>query len=303
MPMTRELTRRGLLGTAASAGVGVVGTADRAAAIDSISVGQSGNGWSAKGTLQRYDDEGRNGALLGNVYGYSPDAVTVGDLHTLVWDGEVTRDVREDAHTSEVNVTVARIEEAIMENRIPVSNGTVDLFQQVLACHDWPALLVESEVTLPEGGDYTLCTLANPGIGDRSADPAAGDEAWVTSVDGYDAVVATDGGEYYLAFAQKQDWRREFDGQRIGDTTLAQGPDRSAWQDVYREGDGWIDSNEENAGRIDCAFGLYAGERDSMEWLTAVAFGRSERTALERAAKTLDNGYETERNKYVPWLE
>lgn len=303
--MVRDTTRRRLLRStgAAVAGLGVLGTAGSAAADDvDIPISSSGDGWSVHGTGEEYDTPRRRGALPEDLYAYSRKRMNVRDLHTVVWDGKVARDVRDDATRGSVNVTVARIPEVRIDNSIPVSGGTVNLDQRMLASEDGPALLIESEATLPAGGEYTVYTLANPEIGDVEGRPGVGDEAWKTRHEGYDAIVASDGG-YYVAFAQRDAWRKQFDGQRIGVEGVQRGPNKSAWRDVYVEQDGWIDANEENRGRIDLAFGLYASDWDSVNWLTGVGFGRSEAQALGEATKVLENGYEEERNKHVPWLD
>lgn len=219
--------------------------------------------------------------------------IVVDGLDTVVYDGSVTRNARTDASASEVNVTTSYVTEAYMSTTLPVADGTVELYQLALAAKDRPAILLSSEATIDASGDFTFFTVATPTIG---SDDGAENEAWLTDRDGYDVILATHDGQY-VAFAQRQDWRREFDGQRIGTVD-----GETAWDDIYTENDGWIDSNEYNQGRIDVGFGLYGGDVDSLSWLTGIGIGESEDDAVSSAVSVVDNGYETERTKYISWL-
>ncbi|WP_175480214.1 hypothetical protein [Natrinema salaciae] len=258
-----------------------------------IPLSSSGDGWEIGASAEQYDTADQRGARLEEVYSQNRSNILVDGVDTIVYDGSVTRNARTDASSSEVNVTNALVMEAYMSTLLPVTNGTVDLYQLALISKDTPAILLRSEATLSANGDYTFYTIATPTIG---SDDGTDNEAWLTSRDGYDVVVATHDGQY-VAFAQRQDWKKEFDGQRIGT------PDgKTAREDIYTENDGWIDSNEHNQGRIDVGVGLYAGDVDNLTWLTSVGIGQNETEAVSSAVSVIDNGYETERRKYIPWM-
>lgn len=292
--MSEEKFRRSFLKGAgatvtALGGLGSVGTV--AADVD-IPLSTRENGWEVGVSAEQYDTPDQQGARLEDIYKRDRSNILVDSLDTIVHDGTVTRTAHADASASEVNVTTARVTEAYLSTTLPVTNGSVDLYQRVLVSKDTPAILLESEATLPAAGEYTVYTIANPTIGSANG---ADNEAWLTSRDEYDVVVATHG-EQYVAFAQRQDWRKAFDGQRIG----AVGG-KTAWDDIYTENDGWIDSNDHNQGRIDVGFGCYVGDVESLSWVTGVGIGQSERDAVSNVVSVLENGYETEREKYVPW--
>lgn len=293
--MTEEKFRRSFLrGTGATVtALGVLGSAGTVAADVDIPLSTRGDGWEVGVSAEQYDTPNQRGARLEDIYRRDRSNILVDSLETLVHDGAVTRTAQADASASEVNVTTARVTEAYLSTTSPVTNGSVDLYQRVLVSEDTPAILLESEATLPASGEFTVYTIANPTIG--SAD-GADNEAWLTSRDEYDVVVATHDGQY-VAFAQRQDWRKAFDGHRIGAVD-----GKTAWDDIYTENDGWIDSNDHNQGRIDVGFGCYAGDVDSLSWLTGVGIGQSERDAVSNVVSVLENGYETEREKYVPWM-
>jgi hypothetical protein len=292
--MFEEKSRRKFMEAAAIAitGLGALGATGTVAAEDvDIPLSSQGDGWTVGVSAEQYDTADRQGARLEDIYSQDRSNIVVDGLDTLVYDGSVTRTARTDASSSEVNVTTSFVTEAFMSTTLPVADGTVDLYQLVLASKDTPAILLSSEATINAGGDFTFYTTASPTIGADGTD----NEAWLTSLDGYDALVATRDGQY-VAFAQRQDWRKAFDGQRIGS---ADG--KTARDDIYTENDGWIDSNEHNQGRIDVGFGLYGGDVDSLSWLTGIGIGESEDDAVSSAVSVVDNGYETERKKYVPW--
>jgi hypothetical protein len=248
---------------------------------------------------QGYADAQRQGALLEDLFYVSPTVCTIADVHFIVSDGSVARNTRDDG-CGLANVTTTAVPELMLENEIPLADGTATLDQRSLVTADSPAILIESDLQFPAHGDYTIFTLANPEIGDLRDDPGAGDEAWLTSEGYYDVLVATDGG-YYTAFAQRESWRKQFDGQRIGIEGVTDGPETSAWQDAYVEADGSLDSTTEQTGDIDLAFGLTADDRDAITWETAIGFGTDESTAIDNAVSALETGYETERTKHFPY--
>ncbi|MDF9745716.1 hypothetical protein [Natrinema salsiterrestre] len=274
-------------------GLGALGGAEAVAADDvDIPLSARGDGWEVGVSAEQYDTSDQQGARLEDVYSGDRSNIVVDALDTVVYDGSVTRNTRADASSSEVNVTTSYVAEAYMSTTVPVADGTVDLYQMVLAAEDRPAILLESEATIDASGEFTFYTIATPTIG---SDDGADNEAWLTDHDGYDVIVATHDGQY-VAFAQRQDWRKEFDGQRIGTVD-----GETAWDDIYTDNDGWIDSNESNRGRIDVGVGLYGGDVDSLSWLTGIGIGGSEDAAVSNAVSVVDSGYESEREKYIPW--
>ena len=254
------------------------------------------------------DDEWR-GALLEELTAFRSDILQCTDLHTLLWDADLeqTLDVRNDAVDSEVDYASTRIPEVHLQNRFEFADdSTADLNQDVLVSADTAALLVRSEVEFENENAHTAYTVLNSAIHASEAD-ADGEEAYLTTKDGHDCIVAHDEEHgLYVALAQRRPAtdQTEFDGQRIGLVETQEGPDKSAWADIYEENDGHVDDNDRNEGQIDVGVGLFLDEDTSPTWLTAIGFGRSEADALDAATTVLDNGYDAERDAFADaWEE
>jgi hypothetical protein len=303
MNTSRRAILSGLAGTATALGsLGTAGATSTATQSDCsqtgfpVSRGNQKVSMGAKG----YAEADKQGALLENIHYDSPKFCNIADVHYVVFDGDVARNTRDDG-CGIANVTVSMIPELTLNNTIPLTDGTATLDQRSLVTADKSAILVENELQFPTSGEHTIFTLANPDIGDLRKDPGAEDTAHLTSRGYYDVIVASDG-DYHAAFAQRESWRKQFDGHRIGIEGVTSGSDKSAWQDAYVEADGTLDTNTERTGDVDLAFGLTVNSRETLNWDTAIGFGTDESTAIDNAVNSLDTGYETERSKHIPWL-
>jgi GH15 family glucan-1,4-alpha-glucosidase len=272
---------------------------------DAIVSAPDGPGKTVLTTINQYpgpSGRGWHGALVEETTAFRSDIDLFYDLHVLLWDADLeqTLDVRNDAVASEVSYESARVPEAHVANRFEFATGyPADLHQDVLVTVEAPALLVRNAVTFERPNEHTLYTLAGLGIdGGRTEEFA--DEASVRHAPEYDAVVAHDG-DRYLALLQYRPatGKTRFDGHRIGVQGRTRGPDRSAWEDIYGEDDGWIDDDGYNRGRIDVGVGLHAGRDAEVTWLTAVGFGRDEESAIGAARRALDRGYAAERESFA----
>ena len=259
-------------------------------------------------TANRYDDDerGRHGAVIEETSAFRSDVELFYDLHTLAWnaDREHTLDTRDDAVGSDVSYASSTVPEVTLENEFDAPGSTGSVTQTVVARVDTCALLVRTTAAFESVAERTFYTVMNLGIhGHDHEDPNAVQEAFVTERDGVEFVVATDG-DRHLALAQDHDGRREFDGHRIGHTGVSDGPDRSAWSDVYERNDGFVDDTEAAEGNLDVGVGVYAGDTDGTSWLTAVGFGYGVDAAVEHARTVLDRGYESERGAFADaWAE
>ncbi|MUV90076.1 hypothetical protein GJ629_09385 [Halapricum sp. CBA1109] len=236
-------------------------------------------------TAASYDGADRKGALLEAIK-YDTASCLIGDVHYIVDDGDDTYDVRDDAADSDVGVTVGGLDEAYLSTQIPVANGEADLYQQAFVneTDNAPSLLIENDLELPAGGDYTVATLANPELGDEDND------AHLVSEGYYDVLVVTDGTDY-VAFAQRETWRKAFDDQQVGIEATSE----SAWENAYVDGDAALDTNTSNSGDVDLAFTLAVGDREQITWTTAIGFGTTEADAVDRAVGALEAGFDSER--------
>lgn len=283
---SRRSVLKGIGGAIGS--VGVLGAAGTAAAKNTTKGGSDLYYDPAiEFTAASYDNADRKGALLEDVK-YDTESCLIGDVHYIVDDETDTYDVRDDASSSEVGVTVASLDEAYLSTDIPVTNGTANLYQQAFVneTENTPSLLIENDLELPGGSDYTVSTLANPELGDEYND------AYLVSEGYYDVIVATDG-TYYTAFAQREDWRKAFDDQQVG----SEAQSGSAWENAYVDGDTALDTNTGNSGDVDLAFNLYVGDRQQITWTTAIGFGTNEADAVDRAVSSLESGFKNERNE------
>ncbi|QLG47519.1 hypothetical protein [Natrinema halophilum] len=323
--MTRRSSRRAILKTSAIGLLGsevVSGTKTTAARSTVTTAGAHNVCVSAR----EHDHRGHTGGILEDLSGID-ESFRIADLHTFVWDdGEAnTGNVRDDGRNVSVR-KAADAPEVTIDGQIRIEamggrslyGGTYyvgDVVQRALVARDRPAILIDTEISFfwPDEDIYgfnydekfgdnerTIYTLLNPQIGD------ADNEAWTTSHEGYDILVAR-GGTRYVAVGHRAGDRITFDGHCIGRTD---GTEKSAWQDIYGEtengyadwrnryGDGWLDSNEYNEGPIDVAFGNYIGTADEAEWQVALGFGTSEDAAVTSAVGTLRRGYDAERDQY-----
>ncbi|MUW14043.1 glycoside hydrolase family 15 [Halorubrum sp. CBA1125] len=262
-------------------------------------------------TANRYADNprvGYDGAIIEETSAFRSDVELFYDLHTLVWDRELgeTHDGRNDAVASALDWASSTVPELKLENQFRFGDGTeATIRQDVVASSNQCSILVRNTADFDSSHERTLFTVFNLGIkGHSHEDPNAVQSARVVDAEEYDAVTATDGTRH-LAFVQSHDGRRRFDGNRIGIAGESTGPDRSAWADVYEENDGWIDSTTSGVGDLDAGFGLFAGDAESVTWLTAIGFAReSEARAIEHALDALDAGYDDERSAFVDaWTE
>ncbi|MFC7131456.1 glycoside hydrolase family 15 protein [Haloferax chudinovii] len=262
-------------------------------------------------TANRYADNHRveyDGAIIEETSAFRSDVELFYDLHTLVWDRDLgeTHDGRNDAVESSLDWASSTIPELRLENEFRFGDGTEGAIRQdVVASSNQCSVLVRNTATFEKPHERTLFTVFNLGIkGHSHEDPNAVQSARVVHAEEYDALTATDGNRH-LAFVQSHDGRRRFDGHRIGVTGESQGPERSAWADVYEENDGWIDSTASGVGDLDAGFGLHVAGAESVEWLTAIGFAEeSEDRAIEHALNALDAGYDAERDAFVDaWSE
>lgn len=302
--MRENVSRRSFVrSTAAALGAGaLLGASSSASASKTASsFSYGGGGWSVSGDLAKYTNDAQRGALLENVVAYDAGKLRVSDLHVLLWDGTVVRNARDDA--TDRSVSANRVG-GHLENTIPVSAGDAHLAQDVVVASDRPALVARNDVWFPDSGSNTLLTAANPNIGGKYRDDGHGDDAWKTSRDGYDALVATTtDGDWYAAFAQHRpaNGQTTFDGQRIGIEAQSSDwdTDESAWHDLYVEQDGWIDSNTtQDVANLDLGFGLAANSQQDVTWETGIGFGTTESEALRNVAAALDSGYQSLRNSH-----
>ena len=262
-------------------------------------------------TANRYADNQRveyDGAIIEETSAFRSDVELFYDLHTLVWDRDLgeTHDGRNDAVESALDWASSTVPELNLENAFEFGDGTEgSIRQDVVASSNQCSILVRNTATFETPHERTLFTVFNLGIkGHSHEDPNAVQSAHVVHAEEYDALTATDGTRH-LAFVQAHDNRRRFDGHRIGTTGESEGPERSAWADVYEENDGWIDSTTAGVGNLDAGFGLHVGETESVEWLTAIGFAKeSEDRAIEHALDALDTGYDAERDAFADaWSE
>lgn len=285
---SRRSVLKGIGGAIAT--VGTLGSAGTAAAKETFGGGSDLTYDPAvKFTAASYDGADRKGALLEDI-AYNEESCRISDVHYVVHDGTDSFDVRDDAASSDVGATVARLDEAYLSTQIPVTNGEADLYQQAFVneTDNAPSLLIENDLELPAGGDYTVTTLANPDLGDEY------DSAYLVS-EGYYDVFVVRGDDYYVSFAQREDWRKAFDDFTVGIEGVQSGDDKSAWRDAYVEGDGELDTVSAKSGDLDLAFDLYVGDREQITWTTAIGFGDTESDAVDRAVASLENGFRDER--------
>ena len=274
-----------------------------------------------------------NGALIEETSAFRSDVELFYNLHTLVWDRglEQTLDVRNDAVTSSVDWHSSRVPEIHLTNTLRFADGTeATLTQRAVTSVGCSAMLVHSEAAFTDERERTLFTVSKLGINEHSHEqPWPEQTASVRRADEYDAIVATDDGDRYVAFIQEHADSRRFDGHRVGVAGRSDGPNRSAWSDIYDANDGWIDSNDAATGDLDIGFGLHCdpaaaddgrsatddgggdngpdtidggeptgddntADGAAVEWLTAVGFGRSEADAVANAQDALDSGYKAE---------
>jgi len=265
-----------------------------------------------------------NGALIEETSAFRSDIELFYNLHTLVWDPELeqTLDSRNDAVTSSVDWHAKRVPELHLTNTLRFADGTeADLSQRAIASVGCPAVLLHNEATFADDRERTLFTISKLGLNEHSHDhPWPEQTASVRHAEDCDAIVATDDEDRYVAFAQQHADSRRFDGHRVGVAGQPDGPDRSAWSEIYEDNDGWIDSNEGATGDLDAGFGLHCesaadynganGDSDAagndaaddgatVEWLTAVGFGKSEADAIVHARDVLDRGYEAELSTFT----
>ncbi|WP_435333601.1 glycoside hydrolase family 15 protein [Haloarchaeobius sp. TZWWS8] len=248
-----------------------------------------------------YGQGGSYGTLIEEVVANRFDIEQIRDVHTMLWDADLgeTLDVRNDAAGSEVSYESSQVPELHVHNWFQFSSGYwADLYQDVLVSPDRPALCIQNEVQFDTANEHTLFTLVNPSLDDNDS-AGAGDDAYIKSANGYEFVVATDG-MWYLAYAQHRPstGKKTFDGHRIGLEGTTSGADRSAWQDIYVENDGYISENTSNSGNVDTGVGLYVANDTKVTWETVVGFGTSESEAIANATTTLDNGYATEKSRF-----
>ncbi|MDS0300077.1 glycoside hydrolase family 15 protein [Halogeometricum sp. S1BR25-6] len=251
-------------------------------------------------------DEDWRGALIEDTSAFRADVEQFGDFHTLLWDAdrEQTLDVREDAVDSDVAYESPRVPEAHLTNEFAFEDGAeASLSQDVLVSVDRPALLVRNSVSFSEAGERTIFSVLNSSIQD-GGEESEGDEAYATTAEGeageYECVVSHDGERYFaVALRRAETGQRSFDGRRMGLLGETESETKSAWHDIYRENDGYIDSNDEMGGSLDIGFGLYVDDDEAATWTTAVGFGHSEDDALDAVTSALDRGYEAEREAFA----
>lgn len=291
--MERSHSRRGVLkgiggAVASAAALGATGTA-AALDKDTISQGAVGTSTGIEFTGAAYDTANRQGALVEDVR-YEDVEAEISDLHFVLHDGTDTFNARDDASEGSVSVTTSYVDEVALQSNIPVTNGTADLYHQAFIneSDNGPSLLIETDLTVPAGGDYTVTTLANPDLGDEY------NEAYLVSEGYYDVFVATDG-DTYAAFAQRESWRKAFDDQTAGIEGVTSGEDKSAWEDAYAEGDAELDTETAKSGDIDLAFQLYVGDREEVTWQTAIGFADNESDAVARAVDSLEGDFQEQR--------
>ncbi|MFB6292669.1 MAG: glycoside hydrolase family 15 protein [Halonotius sp.] len=269
-----------------------------------------------------------NGALIEETSAFRSDVELFYNLHTLVWDPDLgqTLDIRNDAVTSSVDWHSRRVPELHLTNTLRFADGTeADLTHRAVTSVGCSAMLIHNEASFADDRERTLFTLSKLGLNEHSHDhPWPEQTASVRHEDDCDVIVATDDENRYVAFAQQHADSRRFDGHRVGVAGQSMGPDRSAWSDIYEANDGWIDSNDGATGDLDAGFGLHCesasdysgdsggGDADggsdtdgaTVEWLTAVGFGKSEADAIAHARDVLDRGYEAELDAFTEaWEE
>ena len=276
-------------------------------------------------TANSYADNPRtewNGALIEETSAFRSDIELFYNLHTLVWDPRLgqTIDCRNDATTSDVDWQSNQVPELDLTNQLRFTDGTeATISQQAIASIERPGLLIRNTADFADDRERTIFTVSKLGITAHDHEHHEAEQtATVRHEDDCDVIVAHDDDDYrYIAFAQERDGERRFDGHRIGIAGVSDGPDRSTWTEIYEQNNGWIDANETATGDLDIGFGIHcdpsvdsAGDADSnadrntVEWLTAVGFGKSEQAAVTHAREALDAGYEAEKDAFVDaWEE
>lgn len=227
------------------------------------------------------------------------------DLHTMLWNADRARieNGRDDAIRGNLVGGNSDAPEETFQNDLSFGKAgddrtsyTAFVGQDAVVGHDHPAVLVRTDLNFRIGyTDYdlderhTAYTVLNPELGGQ------GDEARRTREDGYDLVVATGPDrQRYVAMGQRRPatGATSFDGARVGIEGRTSGADRSAWNDVYQEADGWITANDDAAGDVDAGVGLYLGRAREATWLTAVGMGTSADEVATAATAVLDAGYD-----------
>jgi GH15 family glucan-1,4-alpha-glucosidase len=270
---------------------------------DAIVSAPFGDGQAVLATVNKYPGVGNRdwrGALIEDTSAFRMDVDQFYDVHTLVWDAELgqTMDVRNDAVGSDVAYRSGRVPEIRVTNDFAFDAGTGTLEQDVLVSVDAVALFVRNRARFSLPHRRTLYTVVGLGIRDLITGDDV-DEAYVTRRQGYDFVVAQDGTRY-LAVCQRRSatGQTTFDGSRVGRQGRDSGPERSAWADVYVEGDGAIEPNDHLRGKVDAGVGLDVGDAVDATWTTAIGFGESEPAAIENALTVQRNGYDAERSTF-----
>lgn len=275
---------------------------------DAICSAPDGDGGYVLTAANRYPsaavDADWRGALIEETSAFRADVEAFSDLHVVLWDAErkQTLDVREDAADSDVSWASAEVPETLIENEFVLADGAeATLEQHALVSVERSALLLRNRAEFPDGADRTLYTLLNSAIHEQGTD-AGGDEASRTDHAGYDCLVSVDDETdvcFALAQRRAETGTTGFDGARVGQVGVREGPERSAWTDAYEEADGWIDDREAGEGAVDLGVGLHVGDDRAVEWETAIGFGRDPEAALDAATGALDAGYEAERDSFV----
>jgi len=289
--MERNHSRRGVLKGigGALASTAVLGAAGTAAADTTRGMGSVDSTTGIEFTGVAYDTSNRQGALAEDIR-YRNRETEISDLHFILDDGTDTYNTRDDASSGDVSVTTSYLDEVLLQSSIPVTNGTASFDQQVFINEsaNGPSLLMETDLSVPAAGDYTVTTLANPDMGSEF------NNAYLVSEGYYDVFVATDR-DYYAAFAQRQDWRKQFNDQTAGIEGVTSGADKSAWHDAYVEGDGELDTVTAKSGDLDLAFELSVDGREEMTWQTAIGFADNEGDAITRAVDSLEADFQEQR--------
>ncbi|WP_233138649.1 glycoside hydrolase family 15 protein [Halorubrum salipaludis] len=276
---------------------------------DAIVSAPFGGGRNVLAAVNKYPGAGYrgwNGTLIEEVSAFRLDVEQLYDIHVLLsrTDSGTVLDVRNDAVASTAGYGSSRVPEIEIRNEFRFPDGEAAILdQRVLVSPTAPALLIDNRARFADERGHSLFTLASLGMDD----PRTGDdveEAVRRHEDGYDFVVAHDGARY-LAIAQRnpETGQTTFDGQRIGLQGVDSGPDRSAWQDLYVDGDGSLTETTRREGKVDAAIGLHAGADTDVRWTTGIGFGGSEREAIDNVRWPLDAGYERERTTFEAFWE
>jgi glucoamylase len=234
----------------------------------------------------------------------------IADVHFMLWDVQerTTKNSRDDPVGSELyynDSDTGKCPLIYMHQWYQFPAGyRADLWQDVFVTPNYRAVYIHNHVVFQSTNQHTVFVVINPEI-DEFDSRGDGDTGYYTSYKApsgntYDAMVSHDGANYVVVVMKNLDnGQTTFDGYRTGIEGKSNVLTKSAWNDVYAENDGWIDTNagpvEED---IDQGFGLWFDRDQDVYFDIVIGFGTTETEALSAATNALEIGYINEKKDF-----